>query len=152
MLGHAGGFFVLEPMASVREGEKLRVGTVPQAFLSHLQQEEGVALAPRTRACVPEKQFAVADGWRQDAKSTAVAPTDTVMFPKPLDWIAPGSEVTLFRAMGDGRTGLLTRSQLNNVKPQSSITRMISKRLITFILENAAWLPDRAASTGWHSI
>src|SRR6202030_165504 len=42
----ASGFFVLEPVCGVGEGEKFSVVAVAQTFVSHFGQEEIVALAP----------------------------------------------------------------------------------------------------------
>jgi hypothetical protein len=45
-LRDASGFFVLEPMRGVGEGEKLSARAIAQTFVSHFGQEEIVALPP----------------------------------------------------------------------------------------------------------
>ena len=45
-LRDTGGFFVLEPVRGVSEGEELGARAIAQTFVSHFGQEEIVALAP----------------------------------------------------------------------------------------------------------
>jgi hypothetical protein len=46
-LRDASGFFVLEPVRGVGEGEEIGARAIAQTFVSHFGQEEIVALAPK---------------------------------------------------------------------------------------------------------
>jgi hypothetical protein len=45
-LGNSGRLFVLEPVSGIGESEQLGVCAIAQAFVSHLREKKGVALAP----------------------------------------------------------------------------------------------------------
>src|SRR5215469_18872094 len=46
-LGNLLRFFMLQPVASLREGEQFALGAITEAFVGHFCHEEPVALAPQ---------------------------------------------------------------------------------------------------------